>query len=74
MALGSVGFFAAVISNHVVIGYFVAVGYFLLNFLGSISSHNIFYLFSMSSNYRFNIWLLGISLVTVFTSTILQSV
>lgn len=65
MALGSVGFLAAVVSNHFVIGYFVAVGYYLLNFLGSISSHNIFYLFSIESNYKSKIWLVGISLLLI---------
>ena len=46
LALGSVGFFAAVLSNSVIAGYLVSIGYFLFNYLGNISDTNIFCLFS----------------------------
>lgn len=58
LALGSVGFFISVLSNSVIAGYLTAMGYFLFNFLGDISSKSIFYLFSMGmGNYMEKLWL-----------------
>ena len=68
LALGSVGFFISVLSNSVIAGYLTAMGYFLFNFLGDISSKSIFYLFSMEmGNYMEKLWLflLSILLITI---------
>ena len=64
LALGNIGFFTAVITHSTVTGYFISIGYFLLNFLGNISSQSIFYLFSMGAeNYITKLWLTGISIL-----------
>ena len=64
LALGNIGFFTAVITHSTVTGYFISIGYFLLNFLGNISSQSIFYLFSMGTeNYITKLWLIGISIL-----------
>ena len=64
LALGSIGFFLAAITHSTVIGYLISTGYFLLNFLGNISSQSIFYLFSMGTeNYITKLWLMGISIL-----------
>lgn len=64
LALGNIGFFTAVITHSTVTGYFISIGYFLLNFLGNISSQSIFYLFSMGiGNYITKLWLIGISIL-----------
>lgn len=58
MTLGSIGFLVSEVSNSVVAGYLVSVGYFLLNFLGNVSSESIFYLFSMGTgSYTAKLWL-----------------
>lgn len=63
LALGSIGLLAAVLCRSVVAGYFVSMGYFLIHYMGNVSSENIFYLFSMGTeNYRTKIWLLGFSI------------
>lgn len=75
MALGSLGFTAAIFSNSVVAGYLVSVGYFLLNFLGNISDNSIFYLFSMENgNYSTKVWLLGLSLLAITVAFIYERV
>ena len=64
LALGNIGFFTAVITHSTVTGYFISIGYFLLNFLGNISSYFFFYLFSMGAeNYITKLWLTGISIL-----------
>ena len=64
LALGNIGFFTAVITHSTVTGYFISIGYFLLNFLGNISSQSILYLFSMGAeNYITKLWLTGISIL-----------
>ena len=64
LALGNIGFFTAVITHSTLTGYFISIGYFLLNFLGNISSQSIFYLFSMGTeNYITKLWLTGISIL-----------
>ena len=64
LALGNIGFFTAVITHSTVTGYFISIGYFLLNFLGNISSQSIFYLFSIGiENYITKLWLTGISIL-----------
>lgn len=66
MALGSIGFFAAVISDSVIAGYLVSVGYFLFNYLGNISGTNILCLFSMETgNFTTKVWLLGVSILLI---------
>lgn len=66
MALGSVGFFAAVLSNSVIVGYLVSIGYFLFNYLGNISDTNIFCLFSMrTGDFITKVWLFGISVLLI---------
>lgn len=66
MALGSVGFFAAVLSNSVIVGYLVSIGYFLFNYLGNISDTNIFCLFSMrTGDFITKVWLFGISVLWI---------
>ena len=58
LALGSVGFFAAVLSNSVIVGYLASIGYFLFNYLGNISDTNIFCLFSMrTGDFITKVWL-----------------
>lgn len=65
-ALGSIGFFVAVLSNSVIAGYLVSIGYFLFNYLGNISETNILYLFSMETeNFITKIWLLSISMLLI---------
>ena len=66
MALGSVGFFTAVLSNSVLAGYSVSIGYFLLHYLGTLSETNVFYLFRVGTG-RFGTkaWLFGISIVWI---------
>lgn len=66
MVLGSVGLFVAVLCNSVVAGYLVSMGFFLLNFLGNVSSESFFYLFSMGTeNYGIKMWLLGFSILII---------
>ena len=66
LALGSVGFFAAVLSNSVIAGYLVSIGYFLFNYLGNISDTNIFYLFSIrTGDFITKVWLFGISVLLI---------
>lgn len=66
LALGSVGFFAAVLSDSVIAGYLVSIGYFLFNYLGNISGTNVFCLFSMGTgNFTAKVWLLGISILLI---------
>ena len=66
LALGSVGFFAAVLSNSVIVGYLVSIGYFLFNYLGNISDTNIFCLFSMrTGDFITKVWLFGISVLLI---------
>lgn len=66
LALGSVGFFAAVLSNSVIAGYLMSIGYFLFNYLGNISDTNIFCLFSMrTGDFITKVWLLGISVLLI---------
>ena len=47
MALGSLGFAIAILSNSAIVGYLASAGYFLLNILENIPEESIFYLFSM---------------------------
>ena len=74
LALGSVGFFAAVLSNSVIAGYLVSIGYFLFNYLGNISDTNIFFLFCLFSmrtgDFITKVWLFGIS-VLMITNTLI---
>ena len=71
LALGSVGFFAAVLSNSVIAGYLVSIGYFLFNYLGNISDTNIFCLFSMrTGDLITKVCLFGIS-VLLITNTLI---
>lgn len=71
LALGSVGFFISVLSNSVIAGYLTAMGYFLFNFLGDISSKSIFYLFSMGTgNYIVKLWLTLFSVLLIVISLI----
>lgn len=71
LALGSVGLFAAVLSNSVIAGYLVSIGYFLFNYLGNISDTNIFCLFSMrTGDFITKVWLFGIS-VLMITNTLI---
>ncbi|RKI37224.1 hypothetical protein D7V86_14150 [bacterium D16-51] len=66
LALGSVGCFAAVLSDSVIAGYLVSIGYFLFNYLGYISDTNVFWLFSMEADdFEAKIWLLGISILLI---------
>lgn len=69
MTLGSIGLLAAVLCNSVVAGYLVSMGYFLLNFLGNVSSESIFYLFSMGTeNQGIKMYHFGFSvLITALT-------
>lgn len=71
MALGSLGFAIAILSNSAIVGYLASAGYFLLNFLGNVSEKNSFYLFSMGKgNYTTKIYLLGCSLLMIAASLI----
>lgn len=73
IALGSLGFVAAIFSNSVVAGYLVSVGYFLLNSFGNISDNSIFYLFSMENgNYSTKVWLSGLSLLAITVAFIYE--
>ena len=66
LALGGVGYFTAVLSDSVIAGYLVSIGYFLFNYLGYISDTNIFWLFSMGADdFEAKIWLLGISILLI---------
>lgn len=66
LALGSVGYFTAVLSDSVIAGYFVSIGYFLFNYLGYISDTSAFWLFSMGADdFEAKIWLLGISILLI---------
>lgn len=65
-ALGSLGFAVSVFSHSIITGYLISVGYFLLNFLGNLSSKSIFCLFSMSTgSYEAKIWLSGLSILLI---------
>lgn len=71
MALGSIGFLSAVLSNSTIIGYLVSMGYFLFNYLGDLSSTSIFYLFSMGTgNFTTKIWLLGIGILSIMATLV----
>lgn len=73
VALGSVGLLASVLSNSVVAGYLTAMGYFLFNFIGDISSESIFYLFSMGiGNYTAKLWLVMLSVLMITISLIYE--
>ena len=73
IALGSIGFLVSVLSNSVVAGYLVSIGYFLFNFLGDISSENIFYLFSVGTgNYMTKIWLALFSAILITITLIYE--
>lgn len=73
LALGSVGFFISALSNSVIAGYLTAMGYFLFNFLGDISSKSIFYLFSMGTgNYIVKLWLTLFSVLLIAISLIYE--
>lgn len=63
MAIGLIGLIPAVLSNSVVVGYLVAVGYFLINLLGVVPKESIAYLFSMENGiFTTKIYLAGVSL------------
>lgn len=69
MALGSLGFAIAIVTDSVIAGYLASAGYFLLNILGNIPGKSIFYLFSMEKgNYTTKIYLLGWSLLMLEAS------
>ena len=71
MALGSLGFAIAIVTNSVIAGYLASAGYFLLNILENIPEESIFYLFSMEKgNYTTKIYLLGWSLLMIAASLI----
>ena len=73
LALGSAGFFAAVLSNSVIAGYLVSIGYFLFNYLGNISDTNIFCLFSMrTGDFITKVWLFGISVLLITITLIYE--
>lgn len=73
IALGSIGFLVSVLSNSVIAGYLTAMGYFLFNFLGDISSESIFYLFSMGTeNYIVKLWLALFSVLLIAISLIYE--
>lgn len=66
LTLGNVGLFVAVLSDSVIAGYLVSIGYFLFNYLGNISDTNIFFLFSMGTgDFTTKVWLLGISILLI---------
>lgn len=71
MALGSLGFAIAILTNSVLEGYLASAGYFLLNILGNIPEESIFYLFSMEKgNYTTKIYLFGWSLLMIAVALI----
>lgn len=71
MALGSLGFAIAIVTNSVIAGYLASAGYFLLNILENIPEESIFYLFSMEKgNYTTKIYLLGWSLLMIAVALI----
>ncbi len=73
MALGSIGFLVSELSNSVVAGYLVSVGYFLLNFLGSVSNDSPFYLFSMGiGEFTAKLWLILLSILFMAISLIYE--
>lgn len=73
MALGSLGFAIAILTNSVLAGYMASAGYFLLNILGNIPEESTFYLFSMEKgNYTTKIYLLGWSLLMLAVSCLLN--
>ncbi len=73
LALGIVGLLVSVLSNSVIAGYLTAMGYFLFNFLGDISSESIFYLFSMGvGNYTVKLWLTMFSVLFIAISLIYE--
>lgn len=73
VALGSIGFLVSVLSNSFIAGYLTAMGYFLFNFLGDISSKSIFYLFSMGTeNYIVKLWLALFSVLLIAISLIYE--
>lgn len=64
IALGSFGFLTAILSNSVIVGYLISMGYFSFHFLGGIFDTSMFSLFSMGTgNFWPKIWLLGISML-----------
>lgn len=66
MALGCLGFAVSVLTRSVVTGYLASFGYYFLNSMGSLSSSNPFYLFSMENgNYVSKAWLLTGSLLLI---------
>lgn len=66
IALGSIGFFTAVLSNSIIAGYLVSIGYFLFNYLGNIAGTNVFGLFSMGTgDFITKVWLFGISILLI---------
>ena len=66
IALGSIGFFTAVLSSSVIAGYLVSIGYFLFNYLGNITGTNVFCLFSMGTgDFITKVWLFGISILLI---------
>ncbi len=73
MALGSIGFLVSELSNSVVTGYLVSVGYFLLNFLDSVSNDSPFYLFSMGiGEFTAKLWLILLSILFMAISLIYE--
>lgn len=75
LALGGVGFLAAVCTNNVIAGYFVSAGYFTLNILGGISENSHLSLFSMGNGIiDTKYWLLAISVLCFLTGVIYQRV
>lgn len=71
MALGSLGFAIAIVTNSVLEGYLASAGYFLLNILGNIPEESIFYLFSMEKgNYTTKIYPFGWSLLMIAVALI----
>ena len=66
LALGSAGFFAAVLSDSVIAGYLVSIGYFLSSYLGNRSDTSVFCLFSMrTGDFITKVWLFGISVLLI---------
>ena len=65
VALGAVGFFAAGVSNNVIIGYMASLFYYIINFSAKDELGN-FYLFSMmSGSFEEKKWLFILSLTFV---------
>lgn len=48
--IGMVGFAAALISNNLILGYIISVGYFFMCWTGIINEESLVYLFSMINN------------------------